>query len=55
MFTRAPDVPAFAQASGYGAWPRTLLPTRHMVTVLKKATQGDKGSPVPWADPKMDP
>ena len=36
-------------------WPRTLLPTRHMVTVMKKATQGDKGSPVPWADPKMDP
>ena len=26
-----------------------------MVSVLKKATQGDKGSLVPWADPKMDP
>ena len=26
-----------------------------MIAVLKKATQGDKGSPVPWEDPKMDP
>ena len=26
-----------------------------MVAALKKATQGEKGLPVPWADPKMDP
>jgi hypothetical protein len=51
---QGPDVPAPAQAAGYRAWPRTLLPTRHMVAVLKKATPGDKGSRVPWADPKMD-
>ena len=52
---QGPDVAALAQASGYGAWPKSLLPTRCMIAVLKKATQGDKGSPVPWADPKMDP
>ena len=52
---QGPDVAALALASGYGAWPRSLLPTRSMAAALKKATQGEKGSPVPWADPKMDP
>ena len=52
---QGPDVAALAQASGYGAWPKSLLPTRSMAAALKKATQGEKGSPVPWADPKMDP
>ena len=52
---QGPDVDALALASGYGAWPKSLLPTRSMVAALKKATQGEKGSPVPWADPKMDP
>ena len=35
---QGPGVHALAQASGYGAWPRALLPTRHMISVLKKAT-----------------
>ena len=52
---QGPDVDALALASGYGAWPKSLLPTRSMAAALKKATQGEKGSPVPWADPKMDP
>ena len=52
---QGPDVPALARAAGYGAWPRSLLPTRPTLPALKNATRGGKGSPVPWADPKMDP
>ena len=50
-----PDIPALALAAGYGDWPGALWPTRAMMTTLDKATKGDKGSPVPWADPKAAP
>ena len=50
-----PDIPALAQAAGYGAWPRSLLPTRAMMSALAKASKGERGAPVPWADPKVAP
>ena len=50
-----PDLPALAQAAGYGDRPRGLWPTKAMLTALNRATKGDKGSPVPWADPKAAP
>ena len=52
---KGPDIPALAEAAGYGDWPRSLWPTRFMLSTLKKATRGDKGSPIPWADPKAAP
>ena len=50
-----PNISALAQAAGYGAWPRKLWPSKPMMTALTKSTMGDKGAPVPWADPKSTP
>ena len=50
-----PNIQALVQAAGYGDWPRVLWPTKAMLNVLTRAPKGEKGSPVPWADPKTAP
>jgi len=50
-----PDIPALVVAAGYKDWDKSLWPTKAMALALLKGTKGERGSPVPWADPKLSP
>ena len=50
-----PDIPALAQAAGFGDWSPKLLPDRAMILALEKGSKGDKGVPIPYADARTAP
>ena len=50
-----PDIPALAQAAGFGSWSPKLLPDRAMILAPQKGSKGDKGVPVTYANARAAP